>query len=83
MGSPVEMIGPPLGAAGQPVKPRHHHHVEGKAVEHLAKLNTPLCHKLRATSEPIDGNPASAFATADPNPISGLCTLTYPTTKPL
>jgi hypothetical protein len=39
------------------------HHVEGKVVEHLAKLNTPLCHKLRATGEPIAGSPAPAFAT--------------------
>jgi hypothetical protein len=28
------------------IVPHHHHHVEGKVVEHLAKLNTPLCHKL-------------------------------------
>jgi hypothetical protein len=36
------------GGSGQPVKLRSHHHiagVKGKAVEHSAKLNTPLCHK--------------------------------------
>jgi hypothetical protein len=25
-------------------KPRHGHHGKGKVIEHLAKLNTPLCH---------------------------------------
>jgi hypothetical protein len=38
------------GGSRRPVEPRHGHHVAGgKVVEHLAKLNTPLRHKLRAT----------------------------------
>jgi hypothetical protein len=40
----------------------------GKVVEHLAKLNTPLCHKLptaRATHGTVISCPASAFGTGN------------------
>ena len=60
------------GGSGQPVKPRSHHHIagiEGKAVEHLAMLNTPIRHENdRYPFTPRISTPRAIVAKLRPEP---------------